>query len=65
MPYAITVSMVLDQVEDARSTLRMALRKNRVQVARDILIAIYNTEHALQVRINGLDESRWGSGFAT
>jgi hypothetical protein len=60
MPYAITVSMVLDQMEDARSALRAALRKNRALDARGILIAIYNTEHALQVRINELDESQWG-----
>jgi len=61
MPYAITVSMVLDQVEDARSALRVALRKNRVLVARGLLVAIYDTEHALQVRINELDESPWGA----
>jgi hypothetical protein len=60
MPYAITISMVLDQMEDARSALRVALRKNRVLVARGILVAIYDTEHALQVRINELDESKWG-----
>jgi hypothetical protein len=61
MPYAITISMVLDQVEDARSALRVALRKNRVLVARDLLVAIYDTEHALQVRINELDESKCGA----
>jgi hypothetical protein len=60
MPYAITVSMVLDQMEDARSALRVALRKNRVLVARDILVAIYDAEHALKVRINEFDESQWG-----
>jgi hypothetical protein len=61
MPYAITVSMVLDQVEDARSALRMALQKNRPMVARQILVATYDTEHALQVRIGELDESAWGT----
>jgi hypothetical protein len=65
MPYAITVSMVLDQVEDARSALRVALRKNRVLVARDLLVAIYDTEHALQVRINELDASEWGARLRT
>jgi hypothetical protein len=65
MPYAITVSMVLDQIEDARSALRVALRKNRVLVAREILVAIYDTEHALQVRINDLDESNWGARLRT
>jgi hypothetical protein len=61
MPYAIAVSMVLDQIDDARSALRVAMRKNRVLVARDILVAIYDTEHALQVRIHELDESKWGA----
>jgi hypothetical protein len=65
MPYAITVSMVLDQIDDARSALRVALRKNRVLVAREILVAIYDTEHALQVRINDLDESKWGARLRT
>lgn len=59
-PYAITVSMALDQIEDARSTLRMALRRNRVLVAREILVAIYEAEYALQTRINELDDSDWG-----
>jgi hypothetical protein len=61
MPYAITVSMVLDQMEDARSALRVALQKNRPMVARDILVAAYGTEHALQVRISELDASAWGT----
>ena len=59
-PYAITVSMVLDRLDDKRSALRIALRSNRVLVAKDILIDIYDTEHALQVRIDLLDETVWG-----
>jgi len=59
-PYAITVSMVLDGLDDKRSALRTALRSNRVLVAKDILIDIYDTEHALQVRIDLLDETVWG-----
>jgi hypothetical protein len=59
--YAITVSMVLDRLEDKRSLLRVALKNNRVMVAREILKDIYDTEHALQVRIDLLDESDWGA----
>jgi hypothetical protein len=60
MPYAIAVSMVLDRLDDQRLALRVALKKNRVLVAREILAAIYDTEFALQVRIDKLDESGWG-----
>lgn len=59
-PYAITVSMVLDRLEDSRSTLRFALRNNRVLVAKEILTEIYDTEYALRVRIDQLDQSDWG-----
>jgi hypothetical protein len=59
-PYAITVSMVLDRLEDSRATLRVALRNNRVLVAKQILTEIYDTEYALQVRIDQLDQSDWG-----
>lgn len=59
-PYAIAVSMVLDRLEDRRSMLRVALKKNRVLVAKEILTEIYDTEYALRVRIDLLDESAWG-----
>ena len=59
-PYAITVSMVLDRLEDRRATLRVALRNNRVMVAKEILTQIYDTEYALQVRIDQLEQSDWG-----
>jgi hypothetical protein len=59
-PYAIAVSMVLDRLEDRRAALRFALRTNRVLVAKEILICIYDTEYALQVRIDLLKESDWG-----
>jgi hypothetical protein len=59
-PYAIAVSMVLDRLEDKRSALRVALRKNQVFVARAILADIYDTEYALQVRIDLLEQSDWG-----
>jgi hypothetical protein len=59
-PFAIAVSMVLDRLDDKRSALRVALRNNRVLVCREILIDIYDTEYALRVRIDLLDESDWG-----
>ena len=59
-PNAIAVSMVLDQIDDKRQALRMALKNNRVVVARDLLVDVYNTEYALRVRIRELEESEWG-----
>src|SRR5436305_11887392 len=44
MPYAITVSMVLDQVDGARYALRVAIRKNREHVARGNPVAHYYTD---------------------
>jgi hypothetical protein len=60
-PYAIAVSMVLDRLDDQRAALRVALRNNRVLVAKEILTDIYDTEYALQVRIDLFDQSDWGS----
>jgi hypothetical protein len=59
-PYAIAVSMVLDLLDDKRMALRVALKNNRVLVAKELLADIYDTEYALQVRIDGLDDSEWG-----
>jgi len=64
-PYAIAVSMVLDRLEDSRATLRVALRNNRVLVAKEILTEIYDTEYALQVRIDQLDQCDWGVRLET
>ena len=58
--YAISISMVLDSLEDQRSALRLALRNNRILVAKEILVSVYDAEYALQVRIDGLDQSDWG-----
>ena len=55
-PYAITLSMVMDRLDDKRSALRTVLRNDRVLVAKDILIDIYNTEHELRVRIDLLGQ---------
>jgi hypothetical protein len=59
-PYALAVSMVLDRLEDKRSALRIALRNDRVLDCRNLLRDIYDTEYALQVRIDSLEESDWG-----
>jgi hypothetical protein len=60
-PYAIAVSMVLDQVDDKRVALRVALKKNRVVAARDILADIDSTEAAVQSAIRELAASDWGA----
>ena len=60
-PYGISVPMVLDQLEDKRLALRMALKHNRIINAREILVEIYDTEYALQVRIDEFEESEWGT----
>jgi hypothetical protein len=52
--------MVLDQIEDKRIALRAALKNNRVVTAKEILTEIYNTEYAIQVRIDRLEDSDWG-----
>jgi hypothetical protein len=59
-PYAVAVSMVLDRIDDNRAALRIALRNNRVLVAKELLTDIYDTEYALRVRIDKLDPSEWG-----
>jgi hypothetical protein len=59
-PYAVAVSMVLDRLDDRRLALRIALKNNRVIIARDLLADIYDTEYGLQVRIDGLEDSAWG-----
>jgi hypothetical protein len=56
-PYAITVSMVLDRLDDKRLALRAALRSERVLVAKNILIDIYTTERELRARIDLLGQS--------
>jgi hypothetical protein len=64
-PYAITVSMVLDRMHDRRLALRIALKNNRVLVAKEILTEIYDAEYALQVRIDLLEQSDWGARLTT
>jgi hypothetical protein len=59
-PYAIAVSMVLDRLDDKRVTLRFALKNERILVAKEILTYVYDTEYALRVRIDQLEQSDWG-----
>ena len=58
--YAVALTMVLDQLDDKRTALRIALKHNRVIVAKALLTEIYDTEYALQVRIDQFEESNWG-----
>jgi flagellin-specific chaperone FliS len=60
-PYAVTVPMVLDRLDDKRAILRVALKNERILVAKEILTEVYNTEYALQVRIDMPDDSEWGA----
>ena len=60
-PYAITVSMVLDRLDDNRSALRVALKSDRVTAAKELLTEIYDIESALQARIDLRDDSDWAS----
>lgn len=60
VPYAIAVSMVLDRVDDERALLRVALKNNRIVVAKNILAEIYGVERAVRARIDLLDQSEWG-----
>ncbi|MGJ5045247.1 MULTISPECIES: hypothetical protein [unclassified Bradyrhizobium] len=64
-PYAMTVPMVLDQLEDKRLALRIALKNNRVVTAKEILTSIYDIEYAIQVRIDRIEDSDWGTRLST
>jgi hypothetical protein len=59
-PYAAAVTMVLDRLEDKRRLLRIALKHERILVAKEILVDIYDAEYALKVRIDQFAESAWG-----
>jgi hypothetical protein len=59
-PYAIAIPMVLDRIDDGRRALRIALKQNRVLIARDLLADIYDTEYALKKNIDQFDACPWG-----
>lgn len=58
-PYAIAVSMVLDQIDERRVLLAVAMKSNRVIVAKGILREIYVIESAIKAQIE-LGDSDWG-----
>ena len=58
--YAISVSMVLDHLDDKRLALKQAVKSNRIPIAKGILTDIYDIEHALKTRIGQLEASNWG-----
>ena len=57
-PFAIAVSMVLDQIEEKHLLLLVALRNNRPVRAREIVAEIYRIEEALRTEIE-LKGSGW------
>jgi hypothetical protein len=52
--------MVLDHLDDRGRLLRQAMKSNRVESAKEILIDIYDFEYHLHDRIARLDQSEWG-----
>jgi hypothetical protein len=58
--YAISVSMVLDLIDDKRLALHHALKSNRVPFAKGILTEIYDIERAIRARIGRIEGSDWG-----
>ncbi len=63
VPYALAISMVLDQIAEKQLLLAVALRDNRVTVAKAILKEIYAIETALKARIE-LGDSDWSKRLA-
>jgi hypothetical protein len=59
-PYAVVVSMTLDQIDEKQLLLRIALRNNRIVIAKGILRETYAIEEALKARID-LGGSDWGN----
>jgi hypothetical protein len=56
-PYAIVVSMVLDRMEDKRAALRIALKNERILVAKEILTDMYDAESDWGRRLRDLMDS--------
>ena len=59
-PYAIVVSMALDQIDEKQLLLRVALRNNRIVIAKGILREIYAIEEAIKSNVE-LGNSDWGT----
>jgi hypothetical protein len=58
--FAMSVTLVLDHLDDVRLGLKHALRSDRLQVAKDNLSDIYEMETALRDEIGGLETTDWG-----
>ena len=58
--YAISISMVLDYLDDKQIELAHVLSSNRIQIARSILVEIYDIEYAMHARIDRIEETDWG-----
>jgi hypothetical protein len=63
-PYAISVGLVLDQLEDQAEVLYAALKDEHLPRAKELLAGIYDVEHQLGVRID-FGESPWGRQLDT
>jgi hypothetical protein len=59
-PYAIVISMALDQIDEKQLLLRVALRNNRIVIAKGILREIYAIEEAVKSNVD-LGGSDWGN----
>jgi hypothetical protein len=58
--FGISITIVLDHLDDTRLGLKQALRSDRVQVAKENLSDIYEIETALRDEIPHLETSDWG-----
>jgi hypothetical protein len=58
-PYALAVTMALNQMDDKVAALRSRIR-TRAPIAKDVLVEIYDTEYAMRVRIDLTADSPWG-----
>ncbi len=59
-PFAIAVPMALDQIDEKQLLLRVALRNNRINIAKGILREIYAIEEAVKSNVE-LGNSDWGT----
>ena len=58
--FAMSVTIVLDYLDDARMALKQAMRSDRIQVAKENLADIYEIETALRDEIGHIETSDWG-----
>ncbi len=58
--FAMSITIVLDHLDDIRIGLKHALRSDRLQLAKDNLADIYEIETALRDEIGQIETSEWG-----